>query len=1082
MMPTIHSKDLPTMNPSPRRRPPIHLAVAALLFIIGASVGRAQVQLNLQPGVQLSWPTTNTTNTYHLQWSPGSGGTWTDLVAAVPGDGTTHTLFDLVPSGTRLYQDLEIVPGTPPSSASPTNGGFENGNGATANNWTVDTAAGGPVSGVRTNDNPHSGSFNFEVHLASTGAGPVVQFNQAGVPVTGGTTYPFTFYASVLAGSAGQNTEWRILWNTGGDTGYQAYTPGANAYALISRSVTAPASATSATIFFHFAGAATPGVTATIDIDDVVLGSGGSGPGTPAVTNVLQVTSLPVAKISWQSTSGVQYFPESTTNLTAGTWTNNYGMTVGDGGTMSIMAAMTGRAGFYRLRIPPVTVLPPTNLHQVPSGSTNAIAVAWTASISPGVTGYRVLYGDTTGSTTNSTDLGLVTSTVISGLTSGETYFVSVIALSPNGQSDPANATITAQPDTSIGLIPLFDAFTTLEPDSVYDTPTMHVTRIADRPRGRHARENGPSFSLYDTYLIFYWEQRMTTIEIDDTIGKGGNSILFHMWSLNGLTPPPQSVNIRFFFQGQTTVAQYGDNEYCVEADSSLTNWTFNLTHNASGGALQVGDKIEFEFSPFMNVVSNGQNNYYGGVILYIAGQGIVPWTTHLDPIDLNPANDGSIDGNGVRAAIDSYPIPTNGWLAGTSTMPYQYSGEPTHLFNQMSPGASPPTGQPFVLGRRLHHTDFGDGTHSEPGNPVYTEQIGKLGPKFTNRSCVSCHVHNGRALPPAIGAPMLQSVVHVASDASGTPDPIFGSVLQPQITSGTPEGSAVISSYTITTNTYGDGTPYTLQQPNYTFTGHTPAFYSVRLAPQLVGMGLLEAISESSIEALSDPGDSDSDGISGRVRTVIDPETGDLRLGRFTYRGGQAKVSHQIASALKNDMGVTTSVFPVLDGDTNSGPVKLSDTDLTNWTRYVVALGVNARRSLTDPVALQGQALFGSASCWKCHTPTFTTSPYHPMAEFRNQVIHPYTDLLLHDMGPGLADNLGEGNATGSEWRTSPLWSIGLTASVSGGEAYLHDGRARSLEEAILWHSGEAEASKEAFRTMSASDRAALIAFLKSL
>src|ERR1700687_3082391 len=111
----------------------------------------------------------------------------------------------------------------------------------------------------------------------------------------------------------------------------------------------------------------------------------------------------------------------------------------------------------------------------------------------------------------------------------------------------------------------------------------------------------------------------MTTIEIDDTIGKGGNSILFHMWSLNGLTPPPQSVNIRFFFQGQTTVAQYGDNEYSVQADSSLTNWTFNLTHNASGGALQVGDKIEFEFSPFMNVVSNGQNNYYGGVILYVA-------------------------------------------------------------------------------------------------------------------------------------------------------------------------------------------------------------------------------------------------------------------------------------------------------------------------------------------------------------------------------------------------------------------------------------------------------------------------------
>ena len=145
-------------------------------------------------------------------------------------------------------------------------------------------------------------------------------------------------------------------------------------------------------------------------------------------------------------------------------------------------------------------------------------------------------------------------------------------------------------------------------------------------------------------------------------------------------------------------------------------------------------------------------------------------------------------------------------------------------------------------------------------------------------------------------------------------------------------------------------------------------------------------------------------------------------------------------------------------------------------------ALGVGARRDLTNAQALQGEQLFTTAQCVKCHTPALTTSPYHPMAELRNQTIHPFTDLLLHDMGPGLADNMGEDNATGSEWRTPPLWNIGLTAGVSGGEAYLHDGRARSLEEAILWHGGEAEASKEAFRTMTAAERAALIKFLKSL
>jgi CxxC motif-containing protein (DUF1111 family) len=255
-----------------------------------------------------------------------------------------------------------------------------------------------------------------------------------------------------------------------------------------------------------------------------------------------------------------------------------------------------------------------------------------------------------------------------------------------------------------------------------------------------------------------------------------------------------------------------------------------------------------------------------------------------------------------------------------------------------------------------------------------------------------------------------------------------------------------------------------------------------VRLAPQLVGMGLLEAVSESTIQSLADADNAGTNGISGRLQTVIDPQTGQPRLGRFGYKAGKARVSEQIAGALNADMGVTTSIFPILDGETNSGPIGLADSDLTNWVRYISCLGVNARRSLTDTQCLQGEQLFASANCVQCHTPTLQTSPYHPFAELRNQTIHPYTDLLLHDMGPGLADNMGEGNATGSQWRTPPLWSIGLTAGVSGGEAYLHDGRARTLEEAILWHGGEAAASQQAFLNMSASDRAALIAFLNSL
>jgi CxxC motif-containing protein (DUF1111 family) len=306
--------------------------------------------------------------------------------------------------------------------------------------------------------------------------------------------------------------------------------------------------------------------------------------------------------------------------------------------------------------------------------------------------------------------------------------------------------------------------------------------------------------------------------------------------------------------------------------------------------------------------------------------------------------------------------------------------------------------------------------------------------------------------------------------------------VLQPRSSSGPVEATATIASYTNLTGQFGDGTSYSLRKPNYAFQSVTPSFFSVRLTPPLVGMGLLEAVEESTISALADPSDANQDGISGRIQQVSDPQTGDQRLGRFTSKGGRARLSHQIASALNTDMGVTTPVFPSLDGETTTGSPEVSTGELDQMTRYVALLGIGARRDLANPQALRGEQVFTSSQCVKCHTPNMTTGPHHPMAELRNQTIHPYTDLLLHDMGPGLADNMGEGGASGSEWRTPPLWGIGLTAGVSGGEAYLHDGRARTLEEAILWHGGEAEASKEAFRTLPTADRAALIKFLKSL
>ena len=291
------------------------------------------------------------------------------------------------------------------------------------------------------------------------------------------------------------------------------------------------------------------------------------------------------------------------------------------------------------------------------------------------------------------------------------------------------------------------------------------------------------------------------------------------------------------------------------------------------------------------------------------------------------------------------------------------------------------------------------------------------------------------------------------------------------------------ISSWTASKGTYADGTAYSLQKPNYTFTGVVPEFFSIRLAPQLVGEGLLEALDEGEIAGLSHA--KDADGIAGHLSVVTDPENGQLRMGRFGWKAGQARLKHQIANALNNDMGIPTPIYPKLDRGSEQSErtgKELSAEDLENMYRYVALLGVAPRRNYADAEVMKGEALFTSASCVKCHNPTLKTSPYHPLTELRNQTIHPYTDMLLHDMGPGLADNMAEGNATGADWRTAPLWGIGLTKGVSGGEAYLHDGRARDLNEAILWHGGEGEVSKEAFRKMPAADRAALIKFLQSL
>lgn len=611
-------------------------------------------------------------------------------------------------------------------------------------------------------------------------------------------------------------------------------------------------------------------------------------------------------------------------------------------------------------------------------------------------------------------------------------------------------------------FVPLFNSSTPLEPDTIIDTGDAIITRFADRARDRHARED--QFQAYDHYLTFYWEHRTAQIEIIDRVAKGGDDITINVVTEWELGQP----EFRAFYRGINTVAEYYHNVLLDRDPADVTRYSTTINYNSKEARpLQIGDRMEMEVSQFLRSPPNGRANYYGTTVLYVVGQGgLVPWEAR------------GVFGNPSTEREDSYPIPSVGWLGGNTTLPYQYSDEPDNHFMQMASNLAPQNGQIFVRGRRVHHSDFGDGSHNESSeNPNFAELANKLGPQYINRSCVSCHVKNGRAPSATPGSDLSQYVVKVGT-VSGEADPLLGSVLQPKSANGSPEATATLSTWLEESG---------LRRPVYNFSGNSPSHYSPRIAPQLVGMGLLEAISEDSIVALADPDDSNGDGISGRLQIVSDPQSGEQRVGRFGWKAGQASVALQVAAALNTDLGVMTSIFPQPDcGSAQSGcgvnGSELSDKHFNDLVDYVSLLGVSARRDINNNTALQGEELFGSAGCSSCHTPTFVTSAYHPKTELRNQTIHPYTDLLLHDMGPGLADSLPEGNASGSEWRTPPLWGLGLGATISGDENYLHDGRARTLNEAILWHGGEGERAKQAYESMSSAEKNALVIFLKSL
>lgn len=403
--------------------------------------------------------------------------------------------------------------------------------------------------------------------------------------------------------------------------------------------------------------------------------------------------------------------------------------------------------------------------------------------------------------------------------------------------------------------------------------------------------------------------------------------------------------------------------------------------------------------------------------------------------------------------------------------------------------------------------------------SPSSTLASDGLGPLYNARSCQRCHLKDGRGHTPegpydsavslflrvSIPAPASyrDAMTSVQDYIHTLPDPTYGRQLQDFSLAGHPAEYRLEVTYDEIPVALSDGQSATLRRPTYRAADlgygplHPDAMLSPRIAPQMIGLGLLEAIPAADILARTDPMDRDGDGISGRANIVWSVEYDQPMLGRFGLKAGSPTVRQQSAAAFAGDIGISSPLFPdpwgecmpaqadcraAPHGDGDDRIYELDQTGLDLVTYYSRNLGVPARRDWDDPQVLRGKQVFHASGCAACHTPSYVTHRLSGQPEQSFQLIWPYTDMLLHDMGPGLADNRPEGRATGREWRTPPLWGIGLTQQVSGHSQFLHDGRARSLLEAVLWHDGEARVARDRVVTMPKADRDALIRFLESL
>ena len=683
------------------------------------------------------------------------------------------------------------------------------------------------------------------------------------------------------------------------------------------------------------------------------------------------------------------------------------------------------------------------------------------ASPLPSVTGVEVRYriGDGEMQSASMADLGsFIWGRTIPGLTPGDVVsysFVQTVGIEPVD---------TAWFERTVGEVapPLPD----------FPIETVAGLRFRDRHENEWRFDHYPAG--YDIGRTF-----------DLTIIDNGSSLDFELTT----TPevPVSDVDIKWYNQA-------GDVGFC-DRNISATSVRMNRggrTFTSTIDNLVPGQRVDVEFTLLAS------QTYYSEFIYYYVGDGRLQ-REYQHPLAY-AAGDASI------------PVVTVKQFA----------------FNQHALNLPPQDLGSFMDGKVVFETRWDDGLLFNPptafdcnGGPVNFDmgtspifEPALLGPQYINNSCIECHMLDGRGATPVSSADTIDDYVVRLSipgqpGEAPQPHPLYGTQLDINAVPGaTPEGNASIV-WEYVNGTFDDGTPYELRKPRFEFTEllygqfgtnvpgdpaanpaggpyNGEAEISVRVAPMLIGLGLLEAVDESEITAWADELDTDGDGISGRANIVDDLATGGTALGRYGWKAAQPNLRQQAASAFAHDMGMSSAMV-------GEGPAEVDPWMLDSMAAYLRGLAVPPRENHLDPVAQQGMQLFESAGCVACHRPVMRTASDAEFVPYRDQVIQPFTDLLLHDMGEGLADNRPEFGASGSEWRTPPLWGVGYVGHVlstptdpfnpNGNPAepnYLHDGRARSLMEAILWHDGEADAARNAVLAMGSSERIALIEYVK--